>query len=97
MHSTGGVGLGAVFFCSFMMFGAMIVLNLFIGVIMSGMEQAEAEVVREELEEAKHTGGPTKDQKLEKLAQQLSAIQKELHQIALIEDKSQSCSRRRWY
>ena len=80
--------LGAVFFCSFMMFGAMIVLNLFIGVIMSGMEQAEAEVVREELEEAKHTGGPTKDQKLEKLAQQLSAIQKELHQIALIEDKS---------
>ncbi len=80
--------LGAVFFCSFMMFGAMIVLNLFIGVIMNGMEQAEAEVVREELEEAEQTGGPTKDQKLEKLAQQLAAIQKEIHQIALIEDKS---------
>ena len=52
------------------------------------MEQAEAEVVREELEEAEQTGGPTKDQKLEKLAQQLAVIQKEIHQMALIEDKS---------
>ena len=80
--------LGAFFFCSFMMFGAMIVLNLFIGVIMNGMDQAEAEVAREEAQEAESTGGPTKDQRLEQLAQQLAAIQKEIHQIALIEEKS---------
>ena len=84
--------LGALFFCSFMMFGAMIVLNLFIGVIMNGMDQAEAEVAREEAEEAENTGGPTKDQRLEQLAQQLSAIQKEIHQIALIEEKTNAQS-----
>lgn len=80
--------LGAVFFCSFMMFGAMIVLNLFIGVIMNGMDQAEADLAREELEEAESTGGPTKDQRLEQLAQELSVIQKKIHQIALVDDKS---------
>ena len=68
-----------------MMFGAMIILNLFIGVIMNGMDQAEAEIAREQAEEAESTGGPTRDQRLEQLAQQLSAIQKEIHQIALIE------------
>lgn len=35
--------LGAVFFCSFVLIGAMVILNLFIGVIMNGMEEAKAE------------------------------------------------------
>ena len=77
---------GALFFSSFMMFGAMIILNLFIGVIMNGMDQAEAEVAREQAEEAESVGGPTKDQRLEQLAQQLAAIQKELHHIAITEE-----------
>jgi voltage-gated sodium channel len=77
---------GALFFCSFMMFGAMIVLNLFIGVIMNGMDHAEAEIANEEAEEAEICGGPTREQRLEQLAKQLAGIQKEIHQIALIED-----------
>lgn len=35
--------LGPVFFCSFVLFGAMVILNLFIGVIMSGMEETRKE------------------------------------------------------
>ena len=34
---------GALFFVSFMVLGAMIILNLFIGVIMTGMDEAEKE------------------------------------------------------
>ena len=35
--------LGALFFVSFVMLGTMVVLNLFIGVIMTGMDQAQEE------------------------------------------------------
>jgi voltage-gated sodium channel len=34
---------GALFFVSFMLLGAMVILNLFIGVIMGGMDEAERE------------------------------------------------------
>ena len=34
---------GAVFFCSFVLIGTMIVLNLFVGVIMNGMDEAQKE------------------------------------------------------
>lgn len=34
---------GALFFVSFMLLGAMVILNLFIGVIMNGMDEAERE------------------------------------------------------
>jgi voltage-gated sodium channel len=34
---------GALFFVSFMLIGAMVILNLFIGVIMGGMDEAEKE------------------------------------------------------
>ena len=35
--------IGALFFVSFVLTGTMIILNLFIGVIMSGMDEAQAE------------------------------------------------------
>jgi voltage-gated sodium channel len=35
---------GALFFVSFVLFGTMIILNLFIGVIMKGMDEAQAEL-----------------------------------------------------
>jgi len=35
--------VGAVFFCSFVLIGAMVILNLFIGVIMNGMDEAKQE------------------------------------------------------
>ena len=34
---------GAIFFVSFVLIGTMIVLNLFVGVIMTGMEEAQRE------------------------------------------------------
>lgn len=46
--------LGAMFFVSFVLIGTMIVLNLFIGVIMTSMEEARAEA--EELDRAKARG-----------------------------------------
>jgi voltage-gated sodium channel len=43
--------LGAAYFVSFVMFGTMIMLNLFIGVILNSMEEAKDEQGREELKE----------------------------------------------
>ncbi len=80
---------GSLFFCSFMMFGAMIILNLFIGVIMNGMNEADAEVAKEAAEEAESMGGPTREQRLAQLAVELSAIQKEISQIAIAEDETE--------
>ncbi len=47
--------LAAVFFVSFVLIGTMIMLNLFIGVIMTGMDEAqgEAEALDREANEAK--------------------------------------------
>ena len=39
--------LGVAFFVSFVLVGTMIILNLFIGVIMSGMDEAQAEAAKE--------------------------------------------------
>jgi len=43
--------VGAAYFVSFVMFGTMIMLNLFIGVILNSMEQAKDEQERESLKE----------------------------------------------
>jgi voltage-gated sodium channel len=40
---------GAIYFVTFMLLGAMIFLNLFIGVILSGMEEASEEVAADNL------------------------------------------------
>ncbi|MBX2828600.1 MAG: ion transporter [Flavobacteriaceae bacterium] len=40
---------GAVFFVSFVLLGTMIILNLFIGVIMNGMDEAREEAIEEDL------------------------------------------------
>jgi voltage-gated sodium channel len=42
-HNAAHPIFGAVFFISFMLLGSMVILNLFIGVITSGMEEAKAE------------------------------------------------------
>ena len=51
--------VGALYFVSFVLFGTMIVLNLFIGVIMNGMDEAKADQ-----EDMKREGSP-KDRLLE--------------------------------
>ena len=46
----------AIFFVTFMLLGAMIILNLFIGVVMSAMEDAKTERSRERIENEAHIG-----------------------------------------
>lgn len=48
--------VGAAYCVSFVMFGTMIMLNLFIGVILQSMDEARAESAREEIEEAHEAG-----------------------------------------
>ena len=80
---------GALFFSSFMMFGAMIILNLFIGVIMGGIDEADAERAKEAAEEAESEGGPNREQRLALLAAELATIQKEISRLALTEENSE--------
>lgn len=54
--SKGYPVFGALFFVSFMLLGAMVILNLFIGVIMGGMEEAKAESEMLEREEKRQNG-----------------------------------------
>ena len=53
LESKGSGALGAAYFVSFVMVGTMIILNLFIGVIMTGMDEAKAEMEAEKYAESK--------------------------------------------
>ena len=81
-HSKGMPVFGALFFVSFMMLGAMVILNLFIGVIMNGMEEADNELAREQAAEAEARGGPNTEERLAQLAKQHDEIGKEIGQLA---------------
>ncbi len=48
---------GAIFFVTFMLFGAMIILNLFIGVVMGAMEEAKADRSRKFIEDQEQLEG----------------------------------------
>lgn len=70
--------LGSSFFVSFMVIGAMIILNLFIGVIMNGMDEAQKEseialLIRRRLE-----AGSTLNDDLEQIMTKLNDIQSEM-------------------
>ena len=60
---------GALFFSSFVLLGTMIILNLFIGVIMNGMDEAQAEAA------ALNAGGD------KSLADELAELQQQLEQM----------------
>lgn len=80
--------LGALFFVSFVMLGTMVVLNLFIGVIMTGMDQAQEEQEAAMLlartggmpEDADEQGGPL-DSELGFLQAQISALETRKRQL----------------
>lgn len=74
--------LAALFFVSFVLIGTMIVLNLFIGVIMSGMEEAGADA--RELEDADRRAAgtlPTVSDELEEVERRLHEIQEALQHV----------------
>ncbi|KIG15707.1 Voltage-gated sodium channel subunit [Enhygromyxa salina] len=72
--------VGALFFVSFVLIGTMIILNLFIGVIMSGMDEAQSEAV--ELARAAHEGAPSLELELDLLQQQVAEIQARIGSLA---------------
>ena len=47
MYNSKAYPLGSGLFVSFVLFGTMIILNLFIGVIMTGMEEAKKSINEE--------------------------------------------------
>jgi voltage-gated sodium channel len=72
--------LGAFFFVSFVLIGTMIVLNLFIGVIMSAMDEVkDEEAERVALERALVTSeGASIEQHIDQIAVQIDGLKKEL-------------------
>lgn len=76
--------VGALFFVSFVLFGTMIVLNLFIGVIMNGMDEAaaDAEDMREaERRLATNTAGPSIEHQLHELTETVDLLNKRIAAI----------------
>lgn len=85
-QSTAYPVFGALFFVSFMLLGAMVILNLFIGVIMSGMDEAKKET--EALERAKRgEQAPTLDEEIHKLNEHMAAIQEQLAVVQMLAAK----------
>lgn len=72
--------LSPVFFVSFVLLGTMIVLNLFIGVIMTGMQEAQAESEQEQRQALVEAGAhvPALSQDLQSIERQLDELQKAL-------------------
>ena len=70
-----------VYFVTFILLGTMIMLNLFTGVIISSMEEAQIERAAEEREKLKGKGLLTRGEELSLLSQQLATISDRLKGI----------------
>lgn len=82
-HSTAYPVAGALFFVSFILLGTMIILNLFIGVIMNGMNEAQAEADNEQKDRERTARGlaaPELDEEIAELVDKVAALQKALAQ-----------------
>ena len=69
---------GAMFFVSFVLMGTMIILNLFIGVIMNGMDEAQKEAEEGQLIALRQGDEPSLEEDLSELQKQLVAVQEQL-------------------
>ena len=78
--------VGAIYFVSFVLLGTMIMLNLVIGVVLNGMEDAQKEIADQALHrmltQKKDTGELTRSDKIEELRARLQEISKELDHFA---------------
>ena len=94
VQSKGYPLYASLFFVSFMIIGAMVILNLFIGVIMNGMDEAGTElealknklIEREPPLDSESLHEPSKEERIAQLADQLKDIQQELAQLSAISD-----------
>lgn len=78
--------LGAFYFVSFVLVGTMIMLNLVIGVIINGMDEAQKEVADRRLHELLNRGGEGEEQvareaQIAKLRQKVSELSEELDRL----------------
>lgn len=82
VESTPQPVLGSIFFVTFMLSGAMIILNLFIGVVMKGMDEASKE--QQYFADSKADTAPDDGVKaqLSKLQEDLDEINRKLDRIA---------------
>ena len=77
-NPSANAAVGAsLFFVSFILIGTMIILNLFIGVIMTGMDEAQAEAERD-AQDALGDEAPTLSDELDALQQQLAKVQSQI-------------------
>ena len=67
-----------LFFGSFVLLGTMVFLNLFIGIIMTGMEEAKAEEETKLLEEKSDSDLNSAEGQIEQIEQQLMNLQQNL-------------------
>jgi len=82
-HSEAHPILGSLFFVSFVLIGTMIILNLFIGVIMNGMNEAQSEAEQERKDAARKAlagAAPSLAEELAALNDQVTALQKALQE-----------------
>lgn len=74
--------VAVVYFCTFILLGTMIILNLFIGVIMNGMQEAHEEAQEQARARAEAAGtARTLDEDIAELEQQLSVMQEQLARL----------------
>ena len=73
--------VGAAFFISFVLLGTMIFLNLFVGVILNGMDEAQAEQEDEQRQAHMAAGGVTVADELNELSRELKEVTDKLHRI----------------
>lgn len=80
---------GAIFFVSFVLVGTMIFLNLFIGVILSGMEEAQADAADDHAANKAEQAGTLRPlpEELAQLHTQLAQLQNQLARIHRITDR----------
>ena len=66
----------AIYFVTFIVFGTMIILNLFIGIIMNSMAEMHAEIAeRDRAQHERETGAATLEDELRTLEQELKETQ----------------------
>ena len=75
----------ALFFVSFVLIGTMVILNLFVGVIMNGMDESQAE--QQQLEALRKAGDGSLDAELITLTNQLEALQAQVAKVRLMAER----------
>lgn len=86
--SSGSPVGAALFFVSFVMSGTMVILNLFVGVIMTGMDEAKAELEAERLD-ALSEGDASLELEVHRLRARLAEIDQGLERIVGLTDAEQ--------